>query len=756
LLSSAPSEVSAWNDRIAVEQMRLFQRNMLVSQAMTLSTAFLLALILWPSHRPLRLIIWVAVAVAASGLRMGLRWHFNRRERRQETIKIELWERWTKVSTVFSGCVWGFGGILLYPHGDGVRETFICLVLLGMCSGALPLQAPVRGAYSPFATVVLAPMAGLFLYKGGITYFCLAVATILQLYALIVSARRYRLNIEESQKLRFDNEALIMHLTESKEAAEAARAEADRASQTKSAFLANMSHEIRTPMNAILGLSELGLASPSTKQKDFLSTIHGSAALLLNILNDILDFSKIEAGKVTLENRDFFLQDVVDHVHRIIEPQATQKGLRFESRIASGAPLSFRGDPLRLGQVLMNLANNAVKFSDRGTVSIRAESLEGSEEKLQIRFTVTDTGIGISEEQRQLLFQPFTQADSSTTRKYGGTGLGLVICRRLVELMGGDIRVESTPGVGSSFSFTAWVGRVPNAVQTTARLSGSSPFPQTKENPVSFLGVKALVAEDNEVNQLVIREYLERAGFVVTLVENGCQAVEAARAHSFDVVLMDLHMPVMDGLEATRELRRDPHLVDLPIIALTADAMQADVDKCLAAGMNGHIGKPIDSKEMFRTLAREILHRVEPVGDTRKDGHPIGRHVSAIDYAGALDRLDNDVETYRLILGTFRTAEADTPQRIRDALSRADIELGQRLAHSLKSAAATVGAYPVSEAARTVEEAIRIGRSAGEDLLSDLEGAHAQLISEIERQGLPGESPLLPLSIGAEGFPGRR
>ncbi|MFO1372699.1 MAG: ATP-binding protein [Candidatus Competibacteraceae bacterium] len=618
------SKITATPNRVALELLRLFYRNTPVSQAMTLFTASFMVIVLWTVEKRSDLLVWLCLALVAALLRLGLSQRFAWLDRAGTVTGISTWEHWTRFSTLLSGAIWGFGGVWLYPVGDANRETFICLVLLGMCSGSLPLQAPVRGAFPLFGSAILLPMSALFILKGGLIYLTIAVAALLQLFALIVSAERYRLNITDSQRLRFENEILVNDLTESREAALAAKREADSASQAKSEFLANMSHEIRTPMNAIIGLAHLGLDVEPAKQREYLSRIQGSGMLLLSILNDILDFSKIEAGKVFLENVEFDLHDVVDRLSSAIGHQASEKHLNFSIHIAPEVPRHLTGDPLRLGQVLMNLASNAVKFTERGSVTVNIALVKEIGEKVVLRYSVSDTGIGLTEEQRNRLFQAFSQADASTTRKFGGTGLGLAICKRLIELMGGDISVDSEYGKGSTFHFSAPCGRGRGRTGVMAKAELSQAGIAAKSNHLG--GARILVAEDNKVNQLVIRAILERAKMEVIIVENGQEAVEMAQQQAFDAVLMDLQMPIMDGLQATKAFRQDPRLVNMPIIALTANVFQADIEQCLAVGMNDHVGKPIKADELFSKLERWITaSKLEPVNTKEIHQHVISK-----------------------------------------------------------------------------------------------------------------------------------
>ncbi len=733
-MSSAPVQNNAViRDRVALEKMRLFQSNVLWSQFLVYIAALLVGLVLWSADQHSHVVVWLVVVLTICVSRLLLLWRFRTLERTQRPIKIRPWKWWIRLSTFSSGLAWGFGGLLLNPAGDPSRQVFLWTALLGMCAAGLPLLAPVQGAYTVFVAALLLPMMVSLVCHGGVIDFSLAAAGILLMCVVVVSAERYRRNIAESQRLRFD-------IAASEQAATAAKREADRANQAKSEFLANMSHEIRTPMNAILGLTELALDSPPAKQADYLARIHGSAGLLLNILNDILDFSKIEAGKVSLEQLDFDLQEVLERLNSIIGPQVREKRLDLLTEMAPDVPRYLNGDPLRLGQVLMNLTNNAVKFTQHGRVTIRVELVWADGESVLLRCSVTDTGIGLTEEQRQLLFQPFTQADSSTTRKFGGTGLGLAICCRLVELMGGDIGAESTPGAGSTFYFTVPFNLAEKPAEAAAVHSLAAGYRTAGAGSVSFRGGNVLVAEDNVINQQVAQEYLERVGLRVTIVENGRQAVQEAAMKAFDLVLMDVQMPVVDGLQATREIRRNPSLQELPILALTANVLQEDVEKCLAAGMNGHVAKPIKRDEMIAILLQWLPHEIVTAADAKHAEAPkeaatalepqLRTPPSDFDYPGALDRMENDLELFKRLLYMFVQPEEDPVQQIRRAVAAADMEVGHRSAHSLKSTAATLGALRLAKAARAVEQTLAGGEIVNDDGLTELEAAYAEAMAE--------------------------
>jgi PAS domain S-box-containing protein len=386
-----------------------------------------------------------------------------------------------------------------------------------------------------------------------------------------------------------------------------ANAELERATQAKSAFLATMSHEMRTPLNGVIGLISLLQGTPLTpRQREYVSALQASGDALLGLISDILDFSKIEAGQLSLERQPLDLRQLVHEVAALFAAQARTKGLDLHAQVDAAVPRLLTGDPVRLRQVLLNLAGNALKFTEQGEVGVGVTLVEESVEEALLRVVVRDTGIGIAPAMQEALFAPFVQADTSTTRRYGGTGLGLAIAKRLVELMGGEIGVESTPGVGSTFWLTLRLARGVAADATPAARTASGPAEAGPRGRV-------LVAEDNAINRLVAVGLLESLGYVVETAETGRQAAEAVRTHHYDLVLMDLHMPDLNGFEATAAIRQQEKAVGqgrrLPIVALTADAMMGDADKSRAAGLDDHLTKPLTRERLAAVVERWISAR---------------------------------------------------------------------------------------------------------------------------------------------------
>ncbi|MGH9657816.1 MAG: ATP-binding protein, partial [Bryobacteraceae bacterium] len=412
--------------------------------------------------------------------------------------------------------------------------------------------------------------------------------SLLKMYAADLVDANARLEVQAAKLARTAEELAL------------ARDVALESAQLKSQFLANISHEIRTPMTGIIGMTELTLDTElSADQREYLTMIKSSSGALLQILNDTLDFSKIEAGKMQIERIPFNLQRTFDSSLKPLAQSAIEKKLRMNWRVAPEVPEILIGDPLRLHQILANLVGNAIKFTETGEIRIRAVVEHAEEQAVRVQFSVTDTGIGVPREKQNLIFLPFVQADGSTTRKYGGTGLGLAICRNLVRLMGGEIWVEGEVGVGSSFTFVLPFETEADAPRVAPPEPSLVPVPRR---------LRILMAEDNQVNQKLVARLLEKRGHAVVVANNGAEVLEAFARDRFDLILMDVQMPVMGGLEATAAIRRRerdapfPSSPRVPIVAMTASAMQGDREQCLAAGMDGYVSKPIRYTLLFEAI----------------------------------------------------------------------------------------------------------------------------------------------------------
>ena len=486
--------------------------------------------------------------------------------------------------------------------------------------------------------------------------------------------------------------------------------QAERANAAKSQFLANMSHEIRTPMHAILGTCHLLAGTPlEPRQKGYLHTITGSSDSLLRIVNDVLDFSKIEAGMLSIERVEFSLHGVVAEVCELFQASLEEKGLELACDIGTSAPRQLLGDPLRLSQILKNLLGNAVKFTRRGQITLEVIPLSHSGDRVELGFTVRDTGVGIPVEDQAQLFQPFKQVDESTTRSYGGTGLGLAICRQLTTLMGGEIRCESSPGVGSCFSF-----RLPFTAVSYAAL----PAPRLESAPerLRFSGERVLLVEDNDVVQMMAQELLLNAGLQVTLAANGAEALNQVRGGSFDLILMDGQMPVLDGLSAIRAIRalEGAGQARTAIIAVTANAMEQDVQASLAAGADGHLAKPFTPARLLRIISRWIT----PAGaDSGGAGFPgqvekqaaAPRQAECLDMDQGIRQIGGSRELYLNLLQRFDGDYSATPAALGIEIGKGNLAGAALMAHSVKEIAGVLAALPLEGAAAELERVLSGG-----------------------------------------------
>ena len=499
------------------------------------------------------------------------------------------------------------------------------------------------------------------------------------------------------------------------------RLRADAANKAKSAFLANMSHEIRTPMNAIIGLTHLlKRTALDAAQRERLDKVDAAANHLLTIINDILDLSKIEAGRMQLATTDFALDEVVEQVRNLVAEMAREKGLAIEVDV-DDVPGWLHGDPMRLRQALLNFAVNAVKFTERGRVMLRVRLENDDGETLVLRFEVEDTGIGIAPEQLSRLFAAFEQADASTTRKYGGTGLGLAITRRFAHLMEGDAGAVSEVGKGSTFWFTARLRRGigPSAEDGSGAMSAfSAPVVAGDELARSRAGARILLAEDDPINREVAVEILRAVGLRPDVAVDGREAVAKAGSRAYDLILMDMQMPTLDGLGATREIRRRPGAAALPIVAMTANTFDEDREQCLAAGMNDFVSKPVDPEALYAVLLKWLPASggTTVPRDTAAEGPDqtmrdrLGQ-IEGLDLAQGLSVARNRFDFYLRLLQLFVERHAGDAARLREMAARADYDGIQRIAHALKSVTGNLGATRLAELSVDVLDAVRAGEA---------------------------------------------
>jgi signal transduction histidine kinase/CheY-like chemotaxis protein len=604
----SPAPSADLSGQVFAEQIATIYRLLPPTLAISVAGGSLVLFVLWFSAPHALLVGWYLVHLGVTLHGYLLTRAYRRAAPHPE--EAQVWARRFLIGLATAGTVWGFLGSFLFPPPGHPTQFFMAMYMYGVMASGMFTLAQYFRAFLWFAVLTVAPMGIWLLYTGIPEQQLVGGGTFLFLYIALFNALRFEHMTKESIRLHLD----IIRVAEEREHAQAA---AEEASKAKSQFLANMSHEIRTPMNGVLGMTELLLGGElNDSQRRFAEIANESGRSLLKLINDILDFSKIEAGKLELETIDFDLGHVLESLIELFSEQAQAAGLELVLDIDPAVHTQLRGDPDRLRQIASNLVGNAIKFTPKGKVAVHVRETAAQADTVLLHLEVRDTGIGIDPGSQEHIFDPFRQADGSTTRRFGGTGLGLSICKQIVELLGGHIGVNSMPGIGSVFWFDVpFALRVPK--ESAPRLGQQRPL----EKPSSGFSLhgpeglnpprRLLVAEDNQVNQLIAQAMLSKLGWDCDLVENGQEAIDALRQKSYAGILMDCQMPVMDGFAAAHAIRtmeaQAGQSQRLPIIALTAHAMEGDNEKCLEAGMDGYVSKPYSLAQLQQALDRVFV-----------------------------------------------------------------------------------------------------------------------------------------------------
>ena len=640
-------------------------------------------------------LIWLFALVFSVVFGLVIKNRFNRAKSTLH-INTRYWERNYLIFTLFSAMTWGAAGVFLYPSTSPSTQLIFILSIAIVVLFFVVFASTSFNSFLIFTLISLLPLTATIIYVNDENNLIVSIYVLLFLLVSLIIARRFNKKSEENVLLKKDSKKKEMYVHEKDLKFKALYEQSEVSSKAKSDFLANMSHEIRTPMNGVIGnVSLLLMHNLSKEQKHRAEMIQDSANSMLSIVNDILDFSKIEAGMLSVDLHDFNFASFINDFSNAISPNIRAKGLNFRCNTSPELNRWFKGDSGRIRQILNNLVNNSLKFTETGSITVNCKPSYGNDQYTVLEFDVIDTGIGISPEQSKNIFERFTQADGSTTRKYGGTGLGLSICKQLTSILGGDISIKENQNQGTHICFTIRLQKIeaPKQIQ------------QSKKH-IYHNNANILIVDDNDINIMVAQDMLEVLGANVTSAENGLKAVEAITKKDFDLIFMDCHMPEMDGFDATRkirELKPNERNYNVAIVAMTASAMIGDKEKCLSSGMDDYMTKPIEI-DIIQEKLQHWLHKDrnlptqvrennqnQSVETKQKTLENQNDRSVIFDYNALKDRVSGNHDKVVKICKQSIVSMTDTIINLHKSIKNKDFKESQNLVHTLKGASATIG-----------------------------------------------------------------
>ncbi len=647
------------------------------------------------------LIYWFSGLFISVSFGLSLR-HFYDSYFNANKINLKRWENYFLFDVFLSAVIWGSAGILLFSKNSLIHQFYLEIILLGVVSASISfLTSYLRASYI-FFILTLSPLAFhvFSLHNENSNLLTFLIST--YLVSTIISAHKINKFALDNLKLSLESNLQGQKISDSEEKFKDLYKQAEQASQAKSVFLANMSHEIRTPMNGVIGNTSMLLLNPLSKdQKQRAKAIKSSANSMLSIINDILDFSKIEAGMLNIEHHSFNFCTFIDDFSSSIINSIHAKGLSYTCTTSPDLKRWYKGDSNRIRQILYNLVNNSIKFTEQGGITVECSATYSNASYTIIKFQVTDTGVGISTDEQQNLFNRFNQADDSTTRKFGGTGLGLSICKQLTEIMGGEISFLPLDKKGCRIAFTIRLMNTQAPKEFSTKLT----------NKITHLNANILIVEDNLTNQIVVKDMLEILNNTVDIATNGKEAITLLKKNKYDLVFMDCHMPLMDGYQATaviREFNADERNHNIPIIAMTASAMSGDREKCLDSGMNDYMTKPIELS-IIQQKIQKWLPNLNKKSNQKIKPAVQNKMTQLFNFDAINSRLSGNQVLVVKVCNTFINTATKNLENLTQAIENKDLDKIKKLAHAIKGASATIGCTLLQNHSEVLEDKAKEG-----------------------------------------------